>query len=288
MTVYGEVLFFENCITGWVILLLTGKLRGISTERWRIVTGAVMCGIYAFIIFVKLHWIVALMSKILFSAVVVPIVFGRMTMRGIMKMAAVFYIVSFLMGGITIALMYMLKVPGMAGNGSFVLKGATFMQIAAGVAVTWYLGNWLADLFREKGLRRRVMYDVTVRIDSSEWVFKALVDTGNSLRDPLTGWPVAVLSKSASELIRSKCDSGRFSGFTAIPYRTVNQSSVMFGIRPDSVRLGDRTVTDIILAFSERVFNPWKGTEKYDLLLHQQFLEGEEHDDGEKFDSAGC
>jgi stage II sporulation protein GA (sporulation sigma-E factor processing peptidase) len=235
-----------------------------------------------------MHWLVALFSKMLFSAVVVLIVFGRMTMRGIMKMAAVFYIVSFLMGGITIALMYMLKVPGVAGNGSFVLNGATFLQIAAGVAVTWYMGNWLADLFREKGLRRRVMYDVTVRIDSSEWVFKALVDTGNSLRDPITGWPVAVLSKSASELIYSKCDSGQFSGFTAIPYRTVNQSSVMFGIRPDYVRLGDRTVTDIILAFSERVFSPWKGTEKYDLLLHQQFLEGEEHDYGEKFDSAGC
>ena len=66
MTVYGEVLFLENFITGWVILLLTGKLRGNSAGTMRVSVGAVMCGIYAFILFVPMHWMVALLSKMLF------------------------------------------------------------------------------------------------------------------------------------------------------------------------------------------------------------------------------
>ena len=285
MTVYGEVLFLENFITGWIILKLTCKLCGCSPKRRRIAAGSLMCGLYAFILFVPLHWLTALTSKLLFSAAVVLAVFGSGTWRGILKTTGVFYIVSFLMGGVTIALMYLLHIPGMTGNGSFVFKGATFMQIAAGVAATWYLGNWLAGLLREKNLRKNIMQQVTVKVAGNEWRFSALIDTGNSLNDPVTGWPVAVLSKDASEKIKRQCDSEQFTKFSVIPYRTAGRAGVMFGLRPDFITVNGRHVTEIVLGFSEKNFAPWRGIEKYDLLLHQQFLEGEEQDYGEKYDN---
>ena len=280
MTVYGEVLFTENFITGLIILMLTGKLRGHQPEKWRLITGAVMCGIYAFVLFVPLHWLTALGTKLLFSAVTVVIAFGRATLRGIIKTAAVFYIVSFLMGGVTIAIMYMLKIPGMAGNGSYVLKGASFLQIAAGVAVTWYLGGRLAGLMREKVMKQQVLRRVTVQISGKKWGINALVDTGNSLKEPVTGFPVAVLSKDMSEKIQRECDSEQMIKLVAIPYKTADRSSIMFGLRPDYVTVGGQQVTEIFLGFSKRNFAPWRGCEKYDLLLHQQFLEGEEQDYG--------
>ena len=276
MTVYAEVLFLENFITGLVILMLTGKLRGAKTEKWRIMTGAVMCGLYAFVLFVPLHWLLALGSKILFSAMVATAAFGVSTWRQLLKNAGAFCIVSFLMGGVTIALMYMLKIPGMTGNGSFVLKGASFLQISAGVAATWYLGTWLAELLKDKLLRQKVMHQVMVEIAGNRWHLKALTDTGNSLKEPVSGWPVAVLSKEAAERIRDKCDSECFAKLLAIPYRTVERSGVMFGIRPDRVAVDGRDITHLVLGFGESSFSPWKGTEKYDLLLHQQFLEGED------------
>ena len=286
MTVYGEVLFTENFITGLMILMLTGKLRGYQPEKWRLITGAVMCGIYAFVLLVPLHWLTALGTKLLFSAVTVVLVFGRATLRGIIKTAAVFYIVSFLMGGVTIAIMYMLKIPGMAGNGSYVLKGASFLQIAAGVAVTWYLGCRLAGLMREKVMKQQVLRRVTVQISGKEWELNALVDTGNSLKEPVTGFPVAVLSKNMSEKIQRECDSEQMIKVVAIPYRTVGRSSIMFGLKPDFAMIDGKVTTDIILGFGERNFSPWRGDEKYELLLHQQFLEGEENDYGEKCDDG--
>ena len=285
MTIYAELLFVENFITGAVILVLTGKVRGIKIQRRRIAAGAMLCGLYAFILFVPLHWLTALTSKLLFSAAVVLAVFGSGTWRGILKTTGVFYIVSFLMGGVTIALMYMLQIPGMTGNGSFVLKGVNFVQIAAGVAMTWYLGNRLAGLLRENAVRKKIMQQVTVRIAESEWNLRALIDTGNSLNDPVTGWPVAVLSKEASEKVKRKCDSEQFEKITAIPYRTAGRTGVMFGLRPESLTVNGQSITEIVLGFSEKNFAPWRGTEKYDLLLHQQFLEGEEQDYGEKYDN---
>ena len=284
MTVYGEVLFVENFITGWVILTLTGKLRGLHIKNRRTAAGAAMCGLYAFVLFVPLHWLAALAGKLLFSVAVVLIVFGRMTWRSVFKTTATFYVTSFLMGGVTIAMMYLLKIPGMTGNGSFVLKGATFLQIAAGVAATWYLGNWLAVMLREKYIRSNVMRRVTIELAGRRWNLRALIDTGNSLNDPITGWPVAVLSKEASEKIKRNCDSEQFGKFSAIPYRTAGRTGIMFGLRPESLTVNGQSITEIVLGFSERDFTPWRGTEKYDLLLHQQFLEGEEQDYGEKHD----
>ncbi len=287
MTVYGEVLFLENFITGIVILALAGKLCRIKAKKWRITVGSMMCGAYAFILFVPLHWLAALAGKLMFSLLVVLVVFGAGTWRSVLKTTLVFYIVSFLMGGVTIAMLYLLKVPGLSGNGSFVLKGATFMQITAGVTATWFLGNWLAGLLREKALKRQVMHQVTVQIAGNEWQLRALVDTGNSLKDPVTGWPVAVLSKNQAEKISRECDSEQFSKLSVIPYRTVGVSGVMFGVRPDRMIIDGQEIPKIVLGFGERNFSPWRGCEKYDLLLHQQFLEGEDMTHGQEYGYDG-
>ncbi len=284
MTIYAETLFIENFITGVALLVLTGKLRRARTAKWRIVAGAAMCGAYAFVLFATMHWTTALISKLLFSVAVVLAAFGADTWRSLIKTTAVFYIVSFLMGGITIALMYMMKIPGMSANGSFVLKGATFLHVATGVAVTWYLGSWLAGLLREKMQKEKVFRTVELHIGGCVWTLKALVDTGNSLRDPLTGWPVAVLSGDASEKIYRECDSEQFAKFSAIPYRTVGRTGIMFGLRPERIVIEGCEIKKIILGFSEKNFSPWNGCEKYDLLLHQQFLEGEEMTNGQEYD----
>lgn len=276
MVVYGELLFIENFITGWIILKLTGKLRGYKADKWRTAAGAAMCGAYAFVLFVPLHGLVALFSKMLFSAAVVMVVFGWSTMHNLLKTAGIFYIVSFLMGGVTIGLMYMMKIPGVTGNGSFVLKGAVFVQIAAGVTATWYLGSWLAGLLHEKYVRSKVMHQVTVWISGKEWQLKGLVDTGNSLKDPITGTPVAVLSKWAAEAMSRHIDAEGFTKILMIPYKTVSGSGVMTGIRPDSMIVDGCQTAKVILGFGDKEFAPWRGCEKYDILLHQQFLEGEE------------
>lgn len=275
MTVYAEILFIENFITGAVILILTGKIRGIRAVKWRIAIGAVMCGIYAFILFVPLRWMAALVSKMLFSAAVVLAVFGISTWRGMLKTAGVFYIISFLMGGVTIALMYMMKIPGMTGNGSFMLKGTTFLQIAAGVSVTWYLGCWLTGLLREKMTKESVLRNAVIHIDDNTWEVKALIDTGNSLRDPATGYHVAVLSNSVGEQINQTWLKNRLH---VIPYKGIGGGGLLYGFRPDLLIVGDRQIDKIILAMSDDDFRPWNGTDKYDLLLHQQLLEGEDND----------
>ena len=288
MTVYGEILFLENAVSGAVILLLTGKLRGCSPGKWKIVLGAAMCGAYAFILFAEINWSLAMLSKLLFSLAVVQMVYRPVTYVAAVKATIVFYIVSFLTGGITIAIMYMFKIPGITANGSIYLQEITSLQVAAGLIVSYILGSWLADLLREKAQKEAVIKEVTIHIGVHSWIARALVDTGNSLREPVTGYPVAVVSERLGAKIKEKLAEERI---CVIPYKSVGGKGLLYGVRPDYIEVTGEPAANVILGISEGNFSPWEGSEEYEILLHQQLFKGGDNDDQKysgKVESVGA
>lgn len=125
MVIYGEYLFIENFITGLIILYFTKKISGLECRAWRLAAGAVLCGAYAFIIFVPLDGLIGLAVKIAFAILVTTVVFGRETLRT----ALVFVAVSFLLGGATMALLYTFDLPGITAGGAFYMEGITYAGV---------------------------------------------------------------------------------------------------------------------------------------------------------------
>lgn len=273
MTIYGEFLFMENALTGAVILIITGKLCGCGTGL-RTAAGSIMCGVYAFILLADLHWITSLISKLLFSAAVTGVSFGAGTVRLLLKRTAVFYIISFLMGGITIALMYMTGFSGMAANGSIYFHGIRYLQIAAGALVSLAAGIWFAGYVKERRHMEAVIMEAVLHAGSAELKLTALVDTGNSLKDPVTGYPAAVLSPEAGRILMDKLGDEAAERFCIIPFRTISGKGVMNGLRPDYIAADGKVICKSVVAFADCGFEPWKGTVKYDMLLNRQLFEG--------------
>lgn len=277
MTVYGEFLFLENALAGAVILLLTGKLCGVPggmKNCLRIAAGSMMCGIYAFVLFADIHWLAALVSKLLFSLTVTAVSFGTGTVNMLIKRTAVFYIISFLMGGVTIALMYLTGMPGMAANGSIYMYGIKYLQILAGMLLTLAAGLWLAGYVRERRHMEAVIMEAVLYAGGIEMKLTALVDTGNSLKDPVSGCPASVMSKTAGKALLEELGNEAVERFCVIPFRTVSEKGIMQGIRPDYITADGARIGKTVLAFAECDFEPWKGTVKYDVLLHRQLFEG--------------
>ena len=75
-------------------------------------------------------------------------------------------------------------------------------------------------------------------IADKEYELDAMVDSGNSLYDPVSGRPVAVAWLPET-------------GDIPIPVGTVNERSVLYAFRPDSARL-DGSDMDILVAVSKR------------------------------------
>lgn len=274
MTIYGEFLFLENFITGMVILVLTGKLCNSSRSKSGILLGALMCGTYSFLLFVPMVWPLALGCRLIFSFLVILAAFGYGGKAIYLKTTAVFYIVSFLMGGVTISLMYVIKVPGLSANGSVYLHGITYFQVAAGVLATWVLGSWLADFIRGKLQKEKVFTCMEVQIAEKRWKIRAFVDTGNFLREPVSGNPAAVLSASCGQRILHEIKDLIICRSCVIPYRSVGQKGILQGVRPDRIIVDGKSIEKIVLAISKEDFTCSKEAEPYEALLQQQLLEG--------------
>lgn len=279
MELYGEYLFLENFITGCVILNLTGKFCGSRRTKSGIVLGGLLCGCYSFVLFVPMHFLLSLAGKIAFSAAVIPAAFGIETKKRYLREICTFYAVSFLVGGVTIAFLYLTKTPGVTANGSVYLHGITYLQVAAGVFAAWLLGNRLTELVKGKLRREKVFTDVDIEIEQKRWKVRAFVDTGNFLREPISGNPAAVLSASCGKKILK--EARQRSGQDAIdrrhcmiPYTGVGDRGVMEGFRPDRIIVEGKPVEKVVLAISSKDFQHWKGEEKYEILLQQQIIEG--------------
>ena len=277
MTVYGEFLFLENALTGAVILVLTDRICGLpagSGKYLRITAGSIMCGVYAFILFADIHWFPALISKTVFSFAVTAVSFSVGTVRMLLKRTALFYIISFLMGGITIAVMYITGMPGMAANGSIYMYGIKYMQILAGVLVTLAAGLWLEGYIKGRRHMEAVIMEAVLHAGAVSMKVTALVDTGNSLKDPVSGFPAAVMSQTAGKILLDELGETAAERFCLIPFRTVSGNGMMQGLRPDHITAGGERIEKTVLAFAECDFEPWKGAVKYDMLLHRQIFEG--------------
>jgi stage II sporulation protein GA (sporulation sigma-E factor processing peptidase) len=305
VVIYAEYLFLENAVTGAIILLLTGKISGIRSQKRLLVLGGILCGSYSFILFWDtLHPVLAILSKLGFSAALVLIVFQPKRLRPFARITLVFYLVSFAMGGITIGMMYFLGIAGVTRNSSVYLGAAGYLYILLGCALTFLLFSIFAEFIRGRLIKERTFADVEIAMEGRSVTMKGMVDTGNFLSDPLTGKPVMIISASAAkqllpeefvdEAVKEKdvqmlsdvlMNSAYASRIRMIPYQSIGQErGFLIGIRPDSIRIGihnrmgsDRTVTaseGAVLAICKGMFSGGQPEGGCSILLHPNIIEG--------------
>ena len=103
----------------------------------------------------------------------------------------------------------------------FVMKGRGGMLLPLAVGALSYLILkallWGFMRKREENLRTVCFYVPSL---GQEVRIKALVDTGNSLTDPISGAPVSVISRKTAACLKSCLSQEKFH---AIPYRSVGK-----------------------------------------------------------------
>ncbi len=305
MVIYAEYLFLENVLTGGLILLLTEKITGIHCRKKYLVLGSVLCGLYSFILFWEtLNPLAAFFSKLVFSASAVYIVFFPKGMKQFARIALIFYLVSFSMGGITIGMMYFLGIAGVTRNTSVYLGFLGYFYVLVGCIVTWLIFSFFTQLIKGRLLREKTFTDVEIGLEGRFVTMRGMVDTGNFLRDPLTGKPVLILSAAAAkqllphEIVEEAANIGKTqmipdslirsqyaSRIRMIPFRSIGaERGYLVGIRPDLIRIrihnekgNNRTVTaseGAILAIYKGMFSGGQSEDDCSILLHPSMIEG--------------
>ena len=154
-------------------------------------------------------------------------------------------------------------------NGSALRRGMVFillsMALGGGMDMTALIlaaaGLWALCRFGVGTVGEQTYVPVTLRRDGRELKVLALRDTGNTLRDPITGEPVLVAGADvATELLGlteyqiahpvETLARGAVPGLRLIPYHSVGRSGgMMLALRMKDASVG-KTRGDVIVAFA--------------------------------------
>ncbi|MBE6036029.1 MAG: hypothetical protein E7223_00170 [Clostridiales bacterium] len=224
MVIYGEYLFLENFLAGWFLLAVTGKLCGPAGNRrsrpagaaqrqlqaaegrsalgrrrmrrrgGRLVLGAAACGLYSFTLFLEpLGFLPGLLLKLTFAWAVTAFCFGTE-----LRFPAVFLLVSLALGGLVTGLLFLCEAPGLTYGGGIYIGPRAYGRVAFAMALACGALWRFAVFLEQKKLLRSRLCRAEVTAFGKRLTLRGFFDTGNLLKDPLTGRPVYLLAPEAA------------------------------------------------------------------------------------------
>lgn len=184
--------------------------------------------------------------KALSTAAVCGVAFAGGSVKEFLKRCAMTLCVSFLFGGVMIAVYQLFRPPNMLIVNDIVYFDLDPLLLLALTGAIYVLICAVERIFRERIVGSVVR--LSFRIGDRDYACPGKIDTGCSLREPFSGDPVIVAD--ASVLTLTGCEAKR-----VIPYRTVAASSLLFAVRADAVAIDGRVIEKAVYIASGSVHN---------------------------------
>ncbi len=195
----------------------------------------------------------------------VVITFGIKPYKQFLKRLFFFFAITFIFGGFALAFyIFFDKDMMIYSNGIIYFDiDMTFLTV---VSVASYFIITIVTKITDKKAPENKEYLVTLENNGKSITCTGLMDTGNSLRDPFSGYPVVMVEKSIFNKIFNE-DRIRY-----IPISTVAGESLIKAFRPDNLTI-DNFSTDKIYIGESMVSH-----DAYKIILNIN-LEGEMHNE---------
>lgn len=259
MTIYLDVVLLENLCMNYIILFATGYIMKIKMKHWRVVLSSLLGSIYAVISYLEILPIYSnLFMKILLSIGMVYLAFSPKGVKSLTKQLVLFYLTSFVFGGCAFAMLYFIKPQNiLMKNGVYV--GTYPLKIGLLGGLVGFILTYIAfKIVKTKLGKKDMLYHITIRINAKQVKVKAMLDTGNLLKEPITGNPVIVVEKQEleqsipkkildhiEELIggeelsfTSQEEKEYLTKFKVIPFSSIGkQNGLMLGLKADEVMI---------------------------------------------------
>lgn len=269
MTVYLDIVFFENILMNYIIIFATGVAIKENLSKFRILISSAIGAIYTIIMYLNIIPIYSnFIMKLILSIVIVYISFKPKTFKKLIKNLTIFYLVSFVFGGCVFALMYFIQ-PQLAQIKNGVFVGAYPLKVAlVGGLISFLIIQISFKIVKTKLSKKDMVYEIEITINSNSTKIKALLDTGNLLKEPITGLPVIVVERTClksvlpteiinntekilggdtDELMKKNELSTIISRFRMIPFSSLGkQNGLLLGIKADSISIEIDEKTEIV------------------------------------------
>lgn len=241
MEVYLDLVMVLNFLVDFLLLLGTNRLSGFPAGAWRCAGAALMGAVYSGACLLPgFRFLGSLLWRCVSLCLIGSMAFGWNT--GALKRCGIFLLLSMAMGGIAMSV-------GRGNLLSLVLCAAVCLLL-----------SWIS-FGGQVGGREYVPLKITYEGRSASLI--ALKDTGNTLKDPVTGEPVLVISAEVAgrltglteEQLRKPLETLVFRpipGLRLIPYRSVgNAGSFLLAKRFENVTIGEKKQSALVAFAAE-------------------------------------
>ena len=290
MTIYIDVLFAVNGIVNFMLLLATSKISKIQTPTWRLLIGSLLGAVYAVCMFFpQIEALYTIVSKITFSFILIAVTFTIKKLKHFLKTVFIFYITSFVFGGIALGLFYFIGF----GKGTVISNGIFYFNLPWRILAIASVSAYGIIRFVWKVAKTDRMRDykqIDIYLNGNKVSLNALVDTGNMLSEPVSKLPVIVaefsvissilpqsfislyhsLENCPENIILENQDSFLASRLRIIPFSSLGTSDgMLIGVKPDSVKIGKSFYNDIIIGIYN---NKLSKNMDYNALLNPEII----------------
>lgn len=194
MTIYIDVVLIENLIMNYIILLATGLILKIKIKHIRLIIGSLLGAIYTIIGYMGILEIYSsFILKIILSIMIVYIAYYPQTLKKMWKELLFFYLTSFVFGGVAFSLIYIVKPQEIIMKNGLFLGTYPLKTVILGAIVAFVIIITAFKIIKNKISKKDLICEITVEIEDKKIITKALIDTGNMLKEPITNTPVVVI-----------------------------------------------------------------------------------------------
>ena len=283
-----------SLIMNYLLLWATGRILNKNQTRWRLFVAAFFGSIYYFVLCYRMEIGAVgnyeMVNFIATGILMLVIAFTLRSVRDLLRTIGLFTLLLVLTSGITYFLLYPPFVSHLVAYNSWQVVVVNILSLLVVTELGW-------GLVHQVLLERECLFPLRLSVNGISSEFSALLDTGNTLVDPLTKHPVLVVESQVLQgivpaeilaLSKLMAEGGlpdnkalefspdwvariRFISYTSVG----RQKGFLLGFRPDAVFLLEKEpkrLPPVIIGLCQ--FAKLGGEGKYQALLPSALLNG--------------
>jgi len=207
---YVDVLFLVNFMMDYILLLIVRKMMKCTATHRRICIGAAVGSLLTCLVVIlpiPYTIIKLILFHVLVNTCMIRVGLKIKTIRSFLKAIIMLYIGSFLLGGI------------MEVFRPYIRVGSLFLLIAI---VGYYLVMAIWRFLSYMQRWNQCHYTVELYLGNKKYQIKGMIDTGNGLRDPISGTPVNILDRHTA---RTLFGEEHLKDVRYIPYQSIGKKA---------------------------------------------------------------
>lgn len=242
MVVYADIMFAVNFISSYIMLYILGRfINKICIKKIRLIIASTVGGLSSFVFTLDFPW--QIIMRVLFAYLMVFISFFELRRHLLNQLIWFMIMCGFMMFTMIMIVSLLSYSTGLEIRGGilyFNLPMKIFLPI---FTVSYFVLIFLIKMFKNK--QNKKYYIITVTHNDKKITVPALFDSGNLLKEPITGKDVSIVEwKYAKKLFDTDCEFDKLVDemeklkLWAVPFHSVgNKNGMILAFIADEIKI---------------------------------------------------